>query len=76
MLHARTIRNNAANVENLRLIHRRELAQILEAIVEIERIASREYTKQIHQDRRRSTAPKVQPSKTPPSKPKPDPLPL
>lgn len=76
LLHARTIRNNAANVENLRLIHRRELAQILEAIVEIERIASREYTKQIHQDRRRSTAPKVQPSKTPPSKPQPDPRPL
>lgn len=62
LLQARIIRNNAANIENLRLIHRRELAQILEHIVEIERIASREYNKRIHQDRCRQP-----PTPTPPN---------
>ncbi len=53
LLCTRNIRNNLANIENLRLIHHRELCDILERLVEIERIATREYNKQL---RTRSTA--------------------
>lgn len=52
LLCARNLRNNLANIENLRLIHHRELCDILEKLVEIERIATREYNKQL---RSRST---------------------
>lgn len=54
MLYARNLRNNLANIENLRLIHHRELCDILERIVEIERITAREYSKQRRKDQQRS----------------------
>ena len=54
LLHTRMLRNNMANVENLQLIHRRELCQILEKIVEIERIATREYNRQLQKDRQQA----------------------
>lgn len=47
LLCSRNLRNNLANIENLRLIHHRELCDILEKLVEIERIATREYNKQL-----------------------------
>lgn len=47
----RNLRNNFANIENLRLIHHRELCDILEKLVEIERATAHEYTKQIRQDK-------------------------
>lgn len=47
LIYTRNLRNNMANIENLRLMHHRELCTILEKLVEIERITAREYTKQI-----------------------------
>ncbi len=46
MIGARNLRNNLANMENLRLIHHRDLCDILESLVRIERITAREYNKQ------------------------------
>lgn len=54
LLNARDLRNYLANVENLHLIHHRELCDILEKIVEIERLTSREYAKQLQRDRLKS----------------------
>lgn len=42
LLNTRDLRNCLANVENLHLIHHRELCDILEKVVEIERLTSRE----------------------------------
>lgn len=50
LLSTRNIRNSMANVENLHLLHHRELCTILEKLVEIERLTAREYTKQLRQD--------------------------
>lgn len=50
LLNTRNLRNCMANMENLRLIHHRELCDILEKLVEIERTAAREYTKQLRTD--------------------------
>ncbi len=50
LLSARNLRNNMANLENLRLLHHRELCTILEQLVEIERLTGREYAKQLHRD--------------------------
>jgi len=46
MISARNLRNNLANMENLRLIHHRDLCDILEHLVHIEHITAREYNKQ------------------------------
>lgn len=46
MIGARNLRNNLANMENLRLIHHRDLCNILEHLVRIEHITAREYNKQ------------------------------
>lgn len=54
LLDARALRNNLANIENLKLIHHRELCEILEKLVEIERITGREYAKQLRKDQGRS----------------------
>ncbi len=51
MLNTRNIRNCMANLDNLRLIHHRELCLILEILVEIERVTAREYAKQLRHDR-------------------------
>lgn len=50
LLNTRNLRNSMANMENLRLIHHRELCDILEKLVMIERTTAREYTKQLRQD--------------------------
>lgn len=50
LLNTRNLRNCMANMENLRLIHHRELCDILEKLVEIERTTAREYTKQLRVD--------------------------
>lgn len=53
LMSARDLRNCFANIENLHLIHHRELCEILEKLVEIERIVAHEYNKQLkldHQD--------------------------
>ena len=50
LLDARSLRNNLANVNNLRLLHQRELCLLLEKLVEIERVTAREYTKQLRKD--------------------------
>lgn len=47
LIYTRNLRNNMANIENLRLMHHRELCSILEKLVEIERITAREYAKQL-----------------------------
>lgn len=54
LLYTRNIRNNLANIENLRLIHHRELCDILERLVEIERITAREYAKQRRKDQQKA----------------------
>ena len=54
LLYARNLRNNLANIENLRLIHHRELCDILERIAEIERITAREYSKQRRKDQQKA----------------------
>lgn len=56
LLYARNLRNNLANIENLHLLHHRELCNILEKLVETERVAAREYNKQLRKDREK-TAP-------------------
>lgn len=48
MIATRNLRNNLANMENLRLIHHRDLCDILEHLVQIERITAREYNKLQH----------------------------
>lgn len=50
LIYTRNLRNNLANIENLRLMHQRALCQILEKLVEIERITAREYAKQLRKD--------------------------
>lgn len=55
LLLARNLRNSFANIENLRLLHHRELCELLEKIVEIERLAGREYTKQLRKDERQAS---------------------
>lgn len=50
LLNTRNLRNCMANMENLRLIHHRELCDILEKLVEIERATAREYAKQLRTD--------------------------
>lgn len=52
LLLARNLRNSFANIENLRLLHHRELCELLEKIVEIERLTGREYNKQLRKDER------------------------
>ena len=47
LIYTRNLRNNMANIENLRLMHHRELCSILEKLVEIKRITTREYAKQL-----------------------------
>lgn len=54
LLNSRNIRNSMANIENLRLLHHRELCDILEKLVEIERLTAREYNKQIRSDREKA----------------------
>lgn len=54
LLYTRNLRNNLANIENLRLIHHRELCDILERLVEIERITAREYAKQRRKDQQKA----------------------
>lgn len=54
LLYTRNLRNNLANIENLRLIHHRELCDILERLVEIERITAREYSKQLRKDQQKA----------------------
>lgn len=54
LINIRNIRNSLANIENLRLMHHRELCEILEQIVEIERLTTREYNYQLRQDRLKS----------------------
>lgn len=51
LLNTRNLRNSMANMENLKLIHHRELCEILEKIIEVERITAREYAKQMRKDR-------------------------
>lgn len=51
LYHARNLRNYLANMENLRLIHHRELCDMLEKIVEIEHITTREYNKRAREAR-------------------------
>lgn len=51
MIYVRSVRNNLANLENLRLLHHRELCLILEKIVDIERLAAHQYAKQLRHDR-------------------------
>lgn len=55
LLYTRNLRNNLANIENLRLIHHRELCDILERLVEIERVTAREYAKQRRKDQQKAT---------------------
>lgn len=55
ILYSRNLRNNLANIENLHLLHHRELCNILEKIVETERIAVREYNKQLRKDQEKTT---------------------
>lgn len=50
LLCARDLRNYLAMAENLRLIHDRELCNLLEKIVELEHLTSRAYLKQIRFD--------------------------
>lgn len=52
MIGARNLRNNLANMENLRLIHHRDLCNILENLVHIEHITAREYNKQQQHSKR------------------------
>ncbi len=54
LLYTRNLRNNLANIENLRLIHHRELCDILERLVEIERISAREFAKQRRKDQQKA----------------------
>ncbi len=54
LLYTRNLRNNMANIENLRLIHHRELCDILERLVEIERVTAREYAKQRRKDQQKA----------------------
>ena len=54
LLYTRNLRNNLANIENLHLLHHRELCHILEKIVEIERVTAREYNKQLRKDREKT----------------------
>lgn len=58
LINVRDLRNCLANVENLHLIHHRELCDILEKIVEIERMVAREYARQIQKDRLNSAGAK------------------
>lgn len=50
LLNTRNLRNSMANLENLRLLHHRELCEILEKLVLIERLAAREYSRQQKRD--------------------------
>lgn len=50
LLSTRNLRNSMANLENLRLLHHRELCEILEKLVLIERLAAREYSRQQKRD--------------------------
>ena len=45
LVNTRQLRNRMANMENLRLVHHRQLGKILEKLVEIERTTEREYLK-------------------------------
>lgn len=45
LLITRNLRNQMANVENLRLIHHRNICGILEKLVDIERLTAREYNR-------------------------------
>lgn len=45
LVSTRQLRNRMANMENLRLIHHRQMGKILEKLVEIEHTAEREYLK-------------------------------
>lgn len=54
LINARQLRNRMANMENLRLIHHRQLGQILEKLVEIEHAAEREYLKRCRELERKS----------------------
>ncbi len=49
LLNARQLKNHIANMENLRLIHHKQMGQILEKLVMIERMAEREYSKRIRE---------------------------
>lgn len=49
LLNTRQLKNHIANMENLRLIHHKQMGQILEKLVIIERMAEREYSKRIRE---------------------------
>lgn len=49
LLNVRQLKNHIANMENLRLIHHKQMGQILEKLVMIERMTEREYGKRIRE---------------------------
>lgn len=59
LLTTRNLRNNLANFKNLHLIHHRELCAILDKIVNIERLAAREYSRGRETDRKKFSSPPV-----------------
>lgn len=49
---ARRLKHGMANVQNLRLIHQREICRILETLVEIDRLASKAYRAELHRPKK------------------------
>lgn len=52
LVNTRQLRNRMANMENLHLIHHRQMGKILEKLVEIEHTAEREYLKRCREARK------------------------